>query len=142
VEVRLASAAAMLERRYATEDQAVMSLRRTLSKSTPSTGNQEFHACPVCDCFGVATGQYTIEWVPAGSDKGPVPNIDGDVWFSAQAFRCQVYGLRLDSDAEIDAAGFDSAWEIEGGVWRDYEPEQYDDADGACERRREENCDW
>jgi hypothetical protein len=42
----------------------------------------------------------------------------------------------LDSEAEIDAAGIDTAWEIEDADWRDYEPQ--DDGDAAYERWRDE----
>jgi len=45
VEVRLAAATAMLERRYATEGEAVMQALRTLSKSQPLADNQHFRSC-------------------------------------------------------------------------------------------------
>jgi hypothetical protein len=138
VEVRLAAAAAMLERRYASEGEAVVSLLRTLSKSAPLTDDQRFHACPVCDSHGIATGRHTVEWVPDDWDKetGQVTNVYEGVWFTAQKFGCRVCNLRLDSEAEIDAAGIDTAWEIEGADWRDYEPQ--DDGDAAFERWRDE----
>lgn len=52
-------------------------------------------------------------------ETGEVTNADASVWFTADSFRCPVCGLRLDSQAEIDAC-FDPVWEIEEADWRDY----------------------
>jgi hypothetical protein len=49
---------------------------------------------------------------------------------------CQVCGLRLDSEAEIGAAGISIAWPIEDADWRDYEPDY--DYDAAYEHWGEE----
>lgn len=146
VEVRLAAAAAMLERRYATEGEAVMTALRTLSKSYPLADDQRFHPCPVCDSHGIATGVHSVEWVPDDWDKetGEVTNAYGEVWFIAQKFHCPVCNLRLDSGAEIEKAQIGTSWEIEDAdwrdyasdEWRDYDPRDADDAD--YERWREE----
>ena len=130
VNVRLAAAAAMLERRYATEGEAVIAALRTLSKSAPLGADQRFHPCSVCDSHGIATGGHSVEWVADDWDKetGEVTNAAGEVWFSAQKFRCPVCNLRLDSGAEIDKV-FDPVWEIEGADWRDYEPQDWLDYD-------------
>jgi hypothetical protein len=132
VEVRLAAAAARLESRITNDGEAVTSLLRVASKSAPLTDTQALHKCPVCDSFGIATGEYTVDWNVADWDKetGDVTSVAGVVWFSAHAFRCQVCGLHLDSEAEIDAS-FDLVWEVEGADPRDYEPE--DAADAAYE---------
>ena len=122
VEVRLAAATAWFEHRHATEGEAVISVLRAVSKSAVLTAAQRFQVCPVCDSFGIATGEHI--------------GVDREVWFAAQTFRCRVCGLRLDSEAEIDAGGFDPVWEIEDADWRDYEAE--DDGDTAYERWREE----
>jgi len=78
-----------------------------------------------------------VEWVPGDWDKetGQVTNVEGEVWFTAQAFHCRVCGLRLDTEAEIDAAGMDTAWQIEDADWRNYEPEY--DEDEAYEHWRD-----
>jgi len=127
VEVRLAAAAAMLERRRATDGDAVMSLLRALSRSTPETVTQRYRTCPVCESFGTATGEHTAvldeDW---DKDTNEIITVASAVWFSADAFRCQICGLHLDSQAEIDAC-FDPVWEIEDADWHDYEPE-IDDA--------------
>jgi hypothetical protein len=129
VEVRLASALAMLERRKANDGETVLSVLRALSKSAPLTANQRLCLCPVCDSFAIATGEHTVEWVPGDWDKetGQVTNVDGEVWFTAQAFLCPVCCLRLDSEAEIDATGIATAWQIEDADWRDYESEYNED---------------
>lgn len=138
VKVRLAAAEAELERRYAKEGEAVIALVRTLSKSTPLAGGQTFHACPVCDSHGIATGEHIIEWVPDAWDKdtGQITNLHDEVCFRAQKFHCQVCGLRLDSEAEMDTAGIGPIWQIEDADWRDYEHQ--DDDDAAYERWRED----
>jgi len=137
VDVRLAAAEARLEHRYATEGKAVIDVVLAVSKSTVLTADQRFRSCPVCDSFGIATGEHTVEWVPADWDKesGDVADIEPEVWFSAEQFRCQVCGLHLDSPAEIDRC-FDPVWQIEDANWRDFEPG--DDGDAAFERWREE----
>ena len=137
VEVRLAAAAAMFERRCDTEGEAVVSALRTLSGSVPLTEGQRFRACPVCDSHAVATGGHGVEWIPDDWDKdtGQVTNVSGEVWFTAQKFYCPVCKLRLDSVAEIDKV-FDPVWEIEDADWREYEPQ--DDGDAAYERWRED----
>jgi hypothetical protein len=138
VDVKLAAAAAMLKRRTTTEGEAVISLLRTISESAPPTDTQRPHKCPVCDSFGTATGEHTVDWDVADWDKetGNVTSVAPTVWFSAQAFHCPVCGLHLDSQAEIDKC-FDPVWEIEDADWRDYEPE--DDLREADEHWREYN---
>jgi hypothetical protein len=146
VEVRIAAAAAMLERRYATEGEAVVSALRTLSKSAPLTISQRFRACPVCDSHGIATGGHTVDWFPDDWDKetGEVTNARGEVWFTAQKYHCPLCNLRLDSEAEIEQAELDTSWEIEDADWRDYESQNWqdydprDDDDADYEHRREE----
>jgi hypothetical protein len=138
IEVRLAAAAAMLERRTTTDGEAVITLLRSVSESAPLTAPQRLHKCPVCDSFGIATGQHTVEWEVTDWDKESLEptHAEGEVWFTAHAFHCQVCGLRLDSEAEIDAAGITTAWQIKDADWRDYEPEYGEDA--AYEHGREE----
>jgi hypothetical protein len=128
VRVRLAAAAAMFKSRTATEGEAVISMLRTVSNSVTLTDGQQLHICPVCHSFGIAAGGYSTVWgVPAwDKETGEVTN-DGHVWFTAQTFRCRVCGLRLDSEAEIDAAGIGTAWQIEGAELHDYESEHYGD---------------
>ncbi len=138
VEVKLAAAEAELMRRYATEGEAVIDFIRSVSKSAPLSANQRFQVCPVCDCYGVATGDHTVDWEVSDWDKetGNVTHVEGEVWFSAQAFRCRTCGLKLGSELKIDAAGIETAWHIENADWRDYEPDY--DEDAAYERWREE----
>ena len=145
VEVRLAAAAACSN--AATRPKARPSSPRSGPSADPPPWrtDQRFHACPVCDSHGIATGGHSVEWVPDDWDKetGEVTNAVGEVWFSAQKFRCPVCNLRLDSGAEIDKA-FDPVWEIEDADWRDYEPQDWldydprDDDDADYEHWREE----
>jgi hypothetical protein len=142
VEVRLAAAEAWLEQRCATDGEALIEAARTLSSSAPLTDQQRFRTCPVCGSAGIATGEHSVEYEPDDWDRetGRVTQVDAQVWFTARAYRCPVCRLRLDSVAEIDKA-FDSVWQIEDADWRDYEPgyyDDYDDADNAYERQRED----
>ena len=97
---------------------------------------------PVCDSSALATGTHTVEWVESDWDKetGEVSHVEGEVWFTAQAFHCPVCGMRLDSEAEIDAAGIKTAWEIEGADWRNYEPGY--DQDAPCEHWDDDTDEW
>ncbi len=60
VQVKLAAAEAMIERRYQTEGEAVLSALRAFSKSGPRTAKQAFYNCPVCGSDGIATGSHNI----------------------------------------------------------------------------------
>ncbi len=143
VEVRLAAAEAMIDRRYESEGEPVIRALRALSKSVPLTIDQRFRDCPVCGSDGIATGEHTVEWNPDDSYKeaSQVPNFVGEVWFTAQKFFCPVCHLRLDSEDEIDVAGIEPGWQIEGADWREYEQEPLDE-DAPYERWREERGDW
>jgi hypothetical protein len=60
VQVKLAAAEAMIERRYQTEGEAVISALRAFSKSGPLTAEQVFRDCPVCSSDGIATGWHNV----------------------------------------------------------------------------------
>jgi hypothetical protein len=156
VQVRIAAAEAMLNRRYETEGEAVIRALAAFSKSAPLTRDQQFRDCPVCGSDGIATGEYDFdvnfieeEEEETGSrhvgaiavddyDEEPVfRDVAEEVWFTARRFHCPVCNLRLDSEAEIGAAGIDARWQIEDANWIDYEP-PYDEADEDYVRRREE----
>jgi hypothetical protein len=139
VEVRLAAAEAWLEHRYVTEGKAVMDVVRALSNSAILTHSERFRQCPVCGSHSIAIGEHSVEYEPADWDKdtGEVTNVVPEVWFSARSFRCNVCGLRLDSQAEMDKV-FDPVWQIEDADWREYEQLFYDGEDDAYERWREE----
>lgn len=143
VEVRFAAAEAMIERRYETEGESVIRALRALSKSAPLTADQRFRDCAVCGSDGIVTGEHTVKWNPDDSDKeaSQGPNFVGEVWFTAQEFFCPVCRFRLASEGEIDAAGMETAWEIEGADWREYEQQPLEE-DAPYERWREERGDW
>ena len=111
VQVKLAAAEAMIERRYQTEGEAVISALRAVSKSGLRTDEQAFYNCPVCGSDGIATGEHTSSGIPTTHTKrlAQVPKVDGEDWFTAQKFFCPVCHLRLDSEAEIDVAGIETA---------------------------------
>ena len=104
VEVRLAAAAAMLERRYATEGEAVIP-RSGLSANRRPWQRPEFRACPVCDSHGIATagtpssGSLTTGTRrPAGHQRlarSGSPRRNSTARYAT---------LRLDSQAEIEKA--------------------------------------
>ena len=53
--------------------------------------------CPVCESFGVESGIGDIVYDSEADVERLV--------FTAETFACRVYGLRLDSPAELSAAG-------------------------------------
>jgi hypothetical protein len=59
--------------------------------------------CPICECFGVATGIRESHYEYEG-DVSSWP-VHERFLFKAESFVCSVCGLRLDSRAEIMAAG-------------------------------------
>jgi hypothetical protein len=122
VEVRRAAAEATLESLLATRGEAAVGALRTVSKSQQLTDSQRFHPCPICDSHGIATGNHDV--------------IDREVWFATEEFHCQLCGLRLDSDAEVEEL-LEPVWKIEDADWREYEPEIYDDGDSAYEHWRD-----
>jgi hypothetical protein len=138
VEMKFAAAGAMLDRLYETHGEAVLDALQALSKATALQHDQRFLGCPVCGSDGIATGEHTVEWVPDEGQKkvGQVHDYDRQVWFTAKAFQCPVCKLRLDSEAEIDAAGMNTAWHIEDADLRDYEEPM--DEDASYEHWREE----
>jgi hypothetical protein len=69
VDVKLAAAAAMLKRRNDTEGKDVIRLLRTVSETAPLAADQRLHKCPVCDSFGIATGENTVDWDVTDWDK-------------------------------------------------------------------------
>jgi predicted RNA-binding Zn-ribbon protein involved in translation (DUF1610 family) len=92
--------------------------------------------CPACGSQGVATGFRHAgvsdrEREPSGKFVRPILG----VWFSAGSFACPICGLRLDSSAEIAAAGMEETWDEGPEQVDDYSPPYDEDED--CDRRRE-----
>lgn len=89
---------------------------------------EQAHAeCPACSSQGVATGFRDVavsdrEREPSGKFVRPILG----VWFSAYSFACSICGLRLDSSAEIAAAGMEETWD-EGPEHVDDYPPPYDE---------------
>ena len=87
---------------------------------------------------GVASGFRHVdvseyETDPSGNILRPILT----VWFSAESFACPVCGLRLDSSAEMTAAGMEETWD-EGPEQVDDYSQPYDEDEGY-ERKREED---
>jgi hypothetical protein len=139
VEMKLAAAEANLDRLYQAQGEAVLRALRTISKATSLEDDQTFRDCPVCGSGGIATGEYNIWGGGGGPGRAfvPVPDMTDEVWFDAQTFSCPVCNLRLDSVAEIDAAGLDTSWQVEGVNWGD-RGSPFVDEDAAYEHYREE----
>jgi hypothetical protein len=138
VAVRRAAAEATVQRRYAAEGEAVITAVRSLSRSQPLADKQQFCVCPVCDCYGIATGWHNIKWQADewDGDTGEVTNVYGEVWFNPETFRCRFCDFRLDSEVEVVQAGI-PAWELQDADPRDYMPPD-DDDDAGYERWRED----
>jgi len=70
--------------------------------------------CPACGWLGSATGSREVQWFDDEADEeGAVFEPAGTVWFRPSWFGCDVCGLRLESPAEIHAAGMGWEWQRE-----------------------------
>lgn len=124
VGLKIAAASANLEVRYGAERPEVLNFVAGLARPRASDLTTELAECPACAYTAVATGEHELRWdyEPQPGDWGPddVPVGLPAVWFSADGLTCPVCGLRLDSLAEIEAAGMSSRWELP-----DEDPEPY-----------------
>lgn len=127
IEVKLAAARAKFD---VYDADLLQAIRQWADLRVLDTDYEAHYQCPACHSQGVATGLRDVrasdhERDPGGNVLRPILN----VWFSAESFVCPICGLRLDSSAEITAAGMEST--------RD-EGLPYDE-DEDYERRREEH---
>lgn len=100
---------------------------------------EQAHAeCPACGSQAVATG---FRYVAVGdSERNPSGKIVRpilSVWFQTDSFACPICGLRLDSPAEIAAAGVEETWDEGPEQVDDYSPPYDEDRD--YDRWREEH---
>jgi hypothetical protein len=65
--------------------------------------------CPACGCKGIARGDLDVDEYVDFSDGEPY----GGAWvvFMPASFKCQQCGLRLDTPAEVVAAGLPAKWD-------------------------------
>jgi hypothetical protein len=76
----------------------------------------------------MAGGVYEEEWQDDwGPDPGGRPT--GTEWFNAHEFACRVCGLRLDTAAEVRAAGMEPYWKVrdlDPGDFRPFDEDAYE----------------
>ena len=105
VRVKLAGAAASFRQRYrAPGFGEVLQVIRKFQETQRLDPGQKIMACPACESFGVVTSDYEVSW-QAENEFGSVSSVIGNEIFQARNFACNVCGLRLDSVAELEAAG-------------------------------------
>jgi len=120
VAVKLAAARAYFAQRYGKELAELVDRVREL-EPLGYRDDQVPAECPACESLGLATGRYDVDWEPDEWDDGQVVHASGTVWYMPTAFDCRICRLRLDSAAEVEAAGI-GRWEIEGADPLKYEP--------------------
>lgn len=121
VEVKLAQARSYFAREFGEGSRELLELARQRFEPDDYDDDQMTADCPACDSLGLATGINDVEWEPelAGDE---VVGASPAVWFTPSAFECRVCRLRLDSLAEIVAAGMEARWEHYDVDWHKYEP--------------------
>lgn len=121
VEVRIAAARAEFAQQYSQMSDEIRGLMRRWAEQQSYRENQRSVQCPACESRGVSNGEHEVTWEPEW-EGDEIVNASATVWFKADEFSCRVCGLRLDSAAELEAAGMESRFEIEGVDPRDFEP--------------------
>ena len=105
VSVKLASARVYLRGRYGDSEEAILQVLRKLQETQRLDEGQEMTVCPVCDSFGVLTGDRLLGWESDDAGfAGVIHSSTRKVWFQAQSFMCRVCRLHLDSVSELEAA--------------------------------------
>ena len=134
VQVKLAAARA----NFAAYDTNLLQFIRQWAAIKVLSRDQAHTECRACSSQGVVSGFRHVDVTehepdPSGNILRPILS----VWFSAESFACPVCGLRLDSSAEMTAAGMEETWD-EGPEQVDEYSQPYDEDEGY-ERRREED---
>ena len=82
-------------------------------------------ACPACGCKGIARGDMRVDDHYEMDSDGEVT---GGAWvvFVPSSFHCQQCGLRLDTPAEVAAAGMPKEWERPDLHPSDFYDDDYD----------------
>jgi hypothetical protein len=94
----------------------------------------------VCGSDAIATGEDSVDTVLS---EGPQPadlwltRVHQELWLHAWKLHCPVCNLRLDSDAEMRAAGIETSWALEDAD-PSHSEQALDDADAGYDRQREE----
>jgi hypothetical protein len=88
-------------------------LRSLLTSMTPVFDETEeaIADCPACGCKGIARGDQRVD---DSFDVDKDGEVYGGAWvvFIPTAFHCQQCRLRLDTPAEVAAAGMPREWEL------------------------------
>jgi|SRR5262249_15448798 len=109
VAARIASARNRMERRARTAHPQVFELEAQLEKELEPEfdfSRQVPYDCPICQSVAVASGPWEVK----ETDK---PNGEIQVRFTVEAFVCARCGLRLESPAEVSAAGMEPFFETD-----------------------------
>jgi len=115
VTVKVAAAHAYYERRFASLPDEAVAIAIAMSEASDDPGGDQVPAdCPACDSLGLAMGTHDVDWEPDEWEGDKPVNASGTVFFVPSVFECNICRLRLDSAAEIEAAGMEPRWEVEG----------------------------
>ena len=124
VEVKFAAARAYFAREYGEGPVGLLELVRQRFEPDEARDDlmmdQMIKQCPVCNLLGLESGHHDVEWGPEG-DEDQAVNAYPTVWFTPSEFECRICRLRLDSLAEVVAAGMEPRWKHENADVRKYE---------------------
>jgi hypothetical protein len=109
VQVKLKNAEVAFDERYGELPVGLRS--RVTSLTLGCDSSREIHIdCPACGCTGIASGDHRVDSNHAMDSDGEISG-GSSVVFASTAFRCEHCGLRLDTPAEVAAAGMPKGWE-------------------------------
>jgi hypothetical protein len=107
VQVKLSNAKVAFSERFGN---MADELRSVITSITPvlDVTEESDPECPACGCKGIARGDLDVDEYVDFSDGEPY----GGAWvvFMPASFKCQQCGLRLDTPAEVVAAGMPAKW--------------------------------
>lgn len=104
-------------------------LRAVEAGYSPDKYEQQLIDCPVCSTLGLASGSIDVDWRPDWDHADGEDYIAGVypvVTFFPGDFECRACGLKLDGEAELDAAGMDISWLLDDVDTADFAGDLYD----------------
>jgi hypothetical protein len=129
VAVKIAAARAYFERRFANLPEESVAYVIAMEEAPDDLEGDELSAdCPACESRGLAKGRREVDWTPDEWEGGKATHHSGMVFFWPSRFECDICHLRLESAAEIEAAGMERYWERDRENPREYEPSPDDDS--------------
>lgn len=112
------------------EDVRPAVLRAFEAGYSPEKYEQQLVDCPTCSTLGLASGSTDIDWQPDWDHADGEDYVAGMypvVTFFPGRFECRACELELEGEAQIEAAGIDSSWQLDDVDPTDFAEDLYDD---------------